>query len=93
MLNSHDIRSTVDGVILEVVKISGSVGGSHDGSLVIEPQMNLNRDFGLDSLDILELVSALEERFDIEMSDDVFEAVSTVDDLYRYLSVTLAVKS
>ncbi|QFI77063.1 hypothetical protein F8237_03240 [Bradyrhizobium betae] len=58
----------------------------------VEPQMQL-KDFGLDSLDIVELVSVLETKFDIEVSDDVFEAIKTVDDLYTYMSATLAQKA
>jgi acyl carrier protein len=91
MLDAQAIRSTVDTIILEVMEMSGaakSVGGGVPAS--VEPQMDLSRDFGLDSLDILELVSALETRFGIEMPDDVFEAVSTVGDLHRYMSTTLS---
>jgi acyl carrier protein len=91
MLNVQDIRTTVDSVILEVVKVSGAARAP-DAANSIEPQMELNRDFGLDSLDILELVSTLETKFEIEMSDDVFESVNTVDDLYTYMSATLAKK-
>ncbi len=93
MLDVQEIRSAVDSVIWEVVKASGAAKDSTGKSPSIEPQMDLNKDFGLDSLDILELVSALETKFDVEMSDDVFEAVDTVDDLYKYMSVTLAKKS
>lgn len=92
MLNVQEIRATVDNVILEVVKVSGTARDAA-ASNSIEPQMELNRDFGLDSLDILELVSTLETKFEIEMSDDVFESVSTVDDLYTYMSATLAKKT
>lgn len=37
------------------------------------------RDFGADSLDIVELVMALEENFDIEIPDEVWGRVTTVD--------------
>lgn len=92
MINTQEVRSTVDGIIVEVIKSSGA-GRSRLGSgLAVEPQMQL-KDFGLDSLDIVELVSVLETKFDVEVSDDVFEAVKTVDDLYTYMSATLAQKS
>lgn len=91
MLDAEEIRSTVDSLILDVVKVSGAKDPT--GKSTIEPQMELNKDFGLDSLDILELVSTLETKFDVEMSDDVFTSVKTVDDLYKYMSVTLAKKS
>lgn len=38
-------------------------------------------DLGADSLDIIELVMACEEEFDIEVSDDVTDTVVTVADL------------
>lgn len=93
MLDAQGIKSSVDTVILEVVKASGAAKDSSSKALSIEPEMELNKDFGLDSLDILELVSALETKFDIEMPDNVFEAVNTVGDLYQYMSVTLTQKS
>ena len=92
MLDAEEIRSTVDSLILDAVKVSGAKDPTGKTS-TIEPQMELNKDFGLDSLDILELVSTLETKFDVEMSDDVFTSVKTVDDLYKYMSVTLAKKS
>jgi acyl carrier protein len=92
MLDAHEIRSTVDNVILEVVKVSGASKQPSGEGFSIAPDMKLDRDFGLDSLDFVELVSVLETKFDIELSDDVFDAVNTVDDLYKYMSVTLAKK-
>jgi acyl carrier protein len=93
MINSPEIRTTVDNIIVEVMKSSGAGRNRTGNCLAIEPQMELEKDFGLDSLDIVELVSVLETKFDIEMSDDVFEAVKTVDDLYIYMSATLAKKA
>jgi acyl carrier protein len=93
MLDAQEIRSAVDNVILEVVKISGAAKQPTGKGFSIEPQMKLDKDFGLDSLDFVELVSVLETKFDIELSDDVFDAVDTVGDLYKYMSVTLAKKN
>jgi acyl carrier protein len=93
MLDEEEIRSAIDDAILEVVKASGAAKKSTNKGLLVEPQMQLDKDFGLDSLDILELVNALENRFDIEVSDDIFETVNTVGDLYKYVSITLAQKN
>jgi acyl carrier protein len=93
MLDQEGIRSAVDEAILDVTKASGAAKTSTSKGLSVEPQMELDKDFGLDSLDIVELVNALETRFDIEISDDIFEAVNTVGDLYKYMSMTLAQKS
>jgi acyl carrier protein len=93
MLDDEGIRSAIDDAILEVVKASGAAKKATNKGLFVEPQMQLDKDFGLDSLDILELVNALENRFDIEVSDDIFETVNTVGDLYKYVSITLAQKN
>lgn len=93
MPDEKEIRSAIDDAILEVVKASGAAKKSASQTLSVSPQMQLDKDFGLDSLDIVELVNALENKFDIEISDDIFETVNTVGDLYKYLSMTLAQKS
>ncbi|WP_102400644.1 acyl carrier protein [Haloimpatiens massiliensis] len=42
-------------------------------------------DLGADSLDIVELIMALEEEFDIEIPDESAEKVSTVGDVVEYI--------
>jgi acyl carrier protein len=42
-------------------------------------------DLGADSLDVVELVMALEEEFDIEISDDELEKIRTVQDTIDYI--------
>ena len=42
-------------------------------------------DLGADSLDTVELVMALEEEFDIEISDDNAEKIQTVQDAIDYI--------
>ena len=42
-------------------------------------------DLGADSLDIVELVMALEEEFDIEIPDSDAEKVVTVSDVVEYI--------
>lgn len=42
-------------------------------------------DLGADSLDTVELVMALEEKFDIEIPDEDAEKISTVSDAIEYL--------
>ena len=43
-------------------------------------------DLGADSLDIVELVMALEEEYDIEISDEDAEKIQTVGDAIKYIS-------
>ncbi|GAA0122124.1 acyl carrier protein [Clostridium faecium] len=42
-------------------------------------------DLGADSLDIVELIMALEEEFDIEIPDEDAEKISTVGDVVEYI--------
>lgn len=42
-------------------------------------------DLGADSLDIVELLMALEEEFDIEIPDEEAEKLSTVGDIVEYV--------
>lgn len=43
-------------------------------------------DLGADSLDTVELVMALEEEFDIEISDENAEKIQTVQDAVDYIT-------
>lgn len=42
-------------------------------------------DLDADSLDIVELVMALEEEFNLEISDEEVEGIKTVGDVVRYI--------
>lgn len=51
----------------------------------IKPETSIIDDLGADSLDVVELVMAMEEAFDIEIPDDVAEKIVTVGDAVEYL--------
>lgn len=42
-------------------------------------------DLGADSLDVLELVMALEEKFEIEIPDAEAEKLVSIDDIVKYI--------
>ena len=42
-------------------------------------------DLGADSLDIVELIMAMESEFDMEIEDDSVEDISTVEDVVNYI--------
>lgn len=54
-----------------------------------EEQVTLNSSFvddlGADSLDIVELVMALEEEFDMQIPDEEAEKIRTVGDAVKYI--------
>ncbi|MFK5881745.1 MAG: acyl carrier protein [Sulfurospirillum sp.] len=63
---------------------------------VVVEQLNVNpdevkeeskfvEDLGADSLDVVELVMALEEKFDIEIPDTDAEKIVTVNDAIKYI--------
>jgi acyl carrier protein len=42
-------------------------------------------DLGADSLDVVDLVMAIEEEFDIEIPDEKVETMKTVEDIIKYV--------
>ncbi len=67
-----------------------------DVKAVVVEQLNVNpdevkedskfvEDLGADSLDVVELVMALEEKFDIEIPDSDAESIATVGDALKYI--------
>ena len=51
----------------------------------IVPEASFIDDLGADSLDIVELVMALEEEYDMEISDEEAEKIRTVQDVVNYI--------
>lgn len=51
----------------------------------IVPEASFIDDLGADSLDIVELVMAMEETFDVEIPDDDAEKIQTIGDAVSYL--------
>ncbi len=53
---------------------------------IVTPEANIVDDLGADSLDVVELVMALEEAFDTEIPDEDAEKIRTVQDIFEYMS-------
>lgn len=51
----------------------------------VTEQASFVDDLGADSLDIVELVMALEEEFDLEIPDEDAEKIATVGDAVNYI--------
>ncbi|ADU30791.1 acyl carrier protein [Evansella cellulosilytica] len=51
----------------------------------IKPEATFKEDLGADSLDVVELVMELEDEFDLEISDEDAEKISTVGDVIDYI--------
>jgi acyl carrier protein len=51
----------------------------------VTPQASFIEDLGADSLDIVELVMALDEEYEMEISDEDAEKIKTVQDVISYI--------
>lgn len=57
--------------------------GIDDGEVV--PEAAFVEDLGADSLDVVELVMAFEEEFDLKITDEEASKISTVRDAVEYI--------
>jgi acyl carrier protein len=51
----------------------------------VKPEASFVNDLGADSLDVVELVMALEEEFGLEINDEDAEKISTVKQAIEYI--------
>lgn len=51
----------------------------------IKPESKFVDDLGADSLDVVELIMAFEEEFDVEIPDEDAEKIQTVGDVIEYI--------
>ena len=76
LVNSEDIFEKVKEIIIEQLGVSETS---------ITTEASFIDDLGADSLDIVELIMALEEEFDLEIPDNDAEKVVTVGDVVDYI--------
>ena len=75
-MSTEEVFEKVKGIIVEQL-------GATEASVTMEASFIV--DLGADSLDIVELVMALEEEFDMEIPDSDAEKVVTVGDVVEYI--------
>ena len=75
-MSSEEVLERVKGIIVEQLGVAENTV-TLDASFI--------DDLGADSLDIVELVMALEEEFNIEIPDADAEKVVTVEDVVNYI--------
>jgi len=51
----------------------------------VTPEASFKDDLGADSLDVVELVMELEDEFDMEISDEDAEKITTVGEVVKYI--------
>ena len=62
--------------------VSSQLGVSKE---LVLPEKNFTKDLGADSLDVVELVMALEEEFEIEIDDQLASSIETVQNAIDYI--------
>jgi acyl carrier protein len=50
----------------------------------VKPESDFGKELGADSLDVVELVMAIEDEFDIEIEDQAASQIATVQDVLNY---------
>ncbi len=76
-MTAQNIESKVKAIIAD------QLGVSEDE---IKMESSFIEDLGADSLDIVELVMAMEEEFEIEIPDEEAENIKTVGDAINYIN-------
>ncbi|MFT3707679.1 MAG: acyl carrier protein [Archangium sp.] len=76
-MNAPNIEAKVKSIIAD------QLGVSEDE---IKMESSFIEDLGADSLDIVELVMAMEEEFEIEIPDEEAENIKTVGDAINYIN-------
>ena len=52
---------------------------------IVKPESKFTEDLNADSLDVVELVMAIEEKFGVEIPDNEAEKIKTVGDVVSYI--------
>lgn len=76
-----EMGHTVANKVREIVASQLGVAESE-----VTAESSILDDLGADSLDVVELVMALEEEFDLEVPDEDVERLRTVGDVARYIA-------
>ncbi|QDZ40258.1 acyl carrier protein [Euhalothece natronophila Z-M001] len=82
---NQEIFNKVQSIVAEQLEIQDKE--------TIKPESKFAEDLGADSLDVVELVMALEEEFDLEIPDEDAEQIATVQAAVDYIDQKAATPS
>jgi acyl carrier protein len=51
----------------------------------VQMDKSFQRDLAADSLDLVELIAAIEDKYDVELPDEELEKMKVIADLWQYL--------
>jgi acyl carrier protein len=51
----------------------------------VQMDKSFQRDLAADSLDLVELIAAIEDKYDVELSEEELEKMKVIADLWNYL--------
>jgi len=80
-MSEEELLDALRDVLVEKLKVDGAK---------VQMPASLYDELGLDSIDLMTAVMAMEERFGIEISDNELEQVTTVGDAVHLLSQKVA---
>lgn len=75
-MSEKSIEERVKQIIMENLSVNAEQ---------VTPDAKFIEDLGADSLDVVELVMAFEEQFDVEVPDEDAEKLLTVGDVVKYI--------
>jgi acyl carrier protein len=56
----------------------------------VQMDKSFARDLAADSLDLVELIAAVEDKYDVELPEDELEKMKVISDLWKYLEAKSA---
>lgn len=76
-MSDSEIFGKVKNIVVDQLSVDAST---------VTPAANFQTDLSADSLDVVEMVMALEEEFDIEIPDEAAEEILTVQDAVDFIN-------